>query len=195
MTKPLEELVRQQLKDGAALSIRLAETEAGTISRIAEALIRALEAGGKILFCGNGGSAADSQHFAAELLGRFKRNRRGLPALALTTDASVLTSVANDYGFESVFSRQVEALGKRGDVLVGITTSGKSPNVMQAMQKARDLGMTTVALLGNARTPMDGLADLAVHVPSHETARVQECHAAVGHIVCDIVESRFADTP
>ncbi len=187
--------IRKQLLESAEIKRRIADTQADTILRLAEALIRTLESGGKVLFCGNGGSAADSQHLAAELLGRYKRNRKGLPALALSTDTSVLTSVGNDFGFETVFSRQVEAIGKAGDLLIGISTSGKSPNVMQALKKARDMGLATAAFLGNAGTAMDKLADIAIHVPSTETARIQEGHIAVGHIVCDIVESRFAENP
>jgi len=187
--------IRKQLLESAEIKRTLADTQADRILQLAEAVIRTLESGGKIFFCGNGGSAADSQHLAAELLGRYKRDRKGLPAMALSTDTSVLTSVGNDFGFEAVFSRQVEALGKAGDLLIGISTSGKSTNVMQALKKARDMGLTTVAFLGKAITAMDSLADIAIHVPSPETARIQEGHITIGHIVCVIVESRFAETP
>jgi D-sedoheptulose 7-phosphate isomerase len=184
--------VQSQLADSARIKTSLAATQADAVVRLADILIQSLESGGKILFCGNGGSAADSQHLAAELLGRYKRNRRALSAAALTTDTSVLTAVGNDYGFETVFSRQVEAFGRKGDVLIGISTSGRSPNVVRAMEKARELGLTVCAFLGKDAGPMDGIADWSIHIPSDETARVQECHITIGHIVCDLVEAHFA---
>jgi D-sedoheptulose 7-phosphate isomerase len=185
-------IVHAQLADSARLKTDLAETQSEAVARLARILIDSLESGGKILFCGNGGSAADSQHLAAELLGRFKRKRKALAAAALTTDTSVLTAVGNDYGFETVFSRQVEAFGRRGDVLVAISTSGRSPNVVRAMEKAKELGLLVCAFLGKENGPMDGLADWLIHIPSDETARVQECHITIGHIVCDLVEAHFA---
>lgn len=163
------------------------------VERALEVLWQALDGGGKILLCGNGGSAADAQHIAAELVGRFRRERQGVPALALTTDTSVLTAVGNDYGFEEVFSRQVEALGRPGDCLVGISTSGKSQNVAQAMEKARIAGLSTVGLLGCGGGPLKELSDAAVVVPSDNTARIQEVHITVGHIWCDILEQRLAE--
>jgi D-sedoheptulose 7-phosphate isomerase len=186
------ETVQNQLADSARLKTILAETQSEAVVRLADIFIISLESGGRILFCGNGGSAADSQHLAAELLGRYKRKRRALAAAALTTDTSVLTAVGNDYGFETVFSRQVEAFGRRGDVLVAISTSGRSPNVVRAMEKARELGLTVCAFLGKEKGPMDDLADWTLHIPSDETARIQECHITLGHIVCDLVEAHFA---
>jgi D-sedoheptulose 7-phosphate isomerase len=155
---------------------------------IAVAMTATLRAGGKILWCGNGGSAADSQHLAAEIVGRFRRERRGLPSVALTTDTSILTSVANDYGFESVFSRQVEALGVRGDLLVGISTSGKSPNVLAALEAARAAGLVTVAFTGAGGGKMAQLADHLLAVSSCDTARIQEAHILAGHMLSDWIE-------
>ncbi len=184
--------VQSQLAESAKLKLDLAENQADAVAGLAGILIRSLESGGKVLFCGNGGSAADSQHLAAEMLGRFKRNRKAMAAIALTTDTSVLTAVGNDLGFETVFSRQVEAYGRRGDVLVAISTSGRSPNVVRAMETARGLGLVVCAFMGKNAGPMDALADWSMHIPSDETARVQECHITVGHIVCDLVEAHFS---
>src|SRR6185369_17257033 len=144
--------------------------------------------GGKILVMGNGGSAADAQHFAAEIVGRFKMERRGLPALALSTDTSILTAVGNDYGFDRIFSRQVEALAAPCDLIVGISTSGNSPNVLQALELARDKGCRTVGLLGKDGGSIKGACDLALIVPTADTPRVQEGHITIIHIVCDLLE-------
>ncbi|MBT9330424.1 D-sedoheptulose 7-phosphate isomerase [Acidipila sp. 4G-K13] len=158
------------------------------LEAIAEAMTRALLAGKKVLWCGNGGSAADSQHLAAELVGRFRRERRGMPSIALTTDTSILTAVANDYGYDHVFRRQVEALCVAGDVVVGISTSGNSRNVLAALEEARSLGAFTVAFTGAEGGAMAGLADAALCVPSKNTARVQEGHILCGHVLCDWIE-------
>ena len=155
---------------------------------IADHMIAALRGGKKILWCGNGGSAADSQHLAAEIVGRFRRERRALPSIALTTDTSILTAVGNDYGYDAVFGRQVEALCQRGDVLVGLTTSGNSPNVCNAIQCARTLGAFTVGMTGEGGGKLATLADACLRVPSYETARIQECHILFGHMLCDRVE-------
>jgi D-sedoheptulose 7-phosphate isomerase len=158
------------------------------VEELAERMIRALEKGGKILWCGNGGSAADSQHLAAELVGRFRLDRRAIPSLALTVDTSILTAVANDYGFEQVFARQVEALGRPGDVVIGLTTSGNSRNVAAALTQARLLGCCTVAFTGLGGGLVKSLADIHIEVPSTDTARIQEAHIFLGHILCGIVE-------
>ena len=154
----------------------------------AAAMIAALKGGGKLLVFGNGGSAADAQHVAAELVGRFERERRGLAAIALTTDASVLTSVANDYAFERVFARQVEALGRPGDVALGITTSGASANVVTALETAIALGLQTIALTGRDGGAAGRVAAIHVNVPSASAARVQEVHRTLLHVMCDLVE-------
>ena len=158
------------------------------LEAIAHAMTSALHAGGKILWCGNGGSAGDSQHLAAELVGRFRRQRRGLASIALTTDSSTLTSVANDYGFEAVFARQVEALGNAGDVLVGISTSGNSPNVVNALEQARAQGLVTVGFTGQGGGKCAAFADYLFAVDSRETARIQEAHSLAGHMLCDWIE-------
>ena len=151
--------------------------------------IEALGRGRKILLCGNGGSAADAQHIAAELVGRFVDDRRALPAVALTTDTSALTAIANDYGYEAVFERQVEALATAGDVLIGISTSGNSGNVLRACQKAAELGCQTIALAGKTGGQLKDVADLCLVVPSSTTAHIQECHILVGHLLCEGIES------
>jgi D-sedoheptulose 7-phosphate isomerase len=168
----------------------VAETKAQlpVLEAIAQAMIATLSAGRKILWCGNGGSAADSQHLAAELVGRFQRDRRGLASIALTTDTSILTAIANDMGFERVFSRQVEAIGAPGDLLVGITTSGNSPNVILALEAARKLKITTVAFTGQGGGKVTQLADHLFAVPSRNTARIQEAHTLAGHAICGWVE-------
>ena len=168
--------------------IRNLHAQCGVLETIAFVMAEALHRGNQILWCGNGGSAADSQHLAAEIVNRFRRQRRGLPSIALTTDTSVLTSVANDYGYESVFSRQVEALGRPGDVLVGISTSGKSPNVIAALEAANSLGLTTVAFTGEGGGKVGSLADHLFAVRSRDTARVQEAHILAGHMLCDWLE-------
>ena len=155
----------------------------------AEMCKQAFTGGGKLLFCGNGGSAADSQHLAAELVGRFRRKRNGLPALALTTDTSVLTSVGNDDGFDQVFARQVEALGREGDVLIGISTSGNSENVLRAIKKAKTLGIRTIAMTGGNGGKLRGLCDLCLNVSAPNTARVQEGHILLGHILCELLDA------
>jgi D-sedoheptulose 7-phosphate isomerase len=155
---------------------------------IARTMAAALHRGNQILWCGNGGSAGDSQHLAAEIVGRFRRERRGLPSIALTTDTSILTSVANDYGYEVVFSRQVEAIAKPGDVLVGISTSGNSRNVVAALETAKLHGVTTVAFTGEGGGRMGALADHLFAVSSRDTARIQEAHILAGHMLCDWLE-------
>ncbi len=155
---------------------------------IAQAMSAALRAGGKLLWCGNGGSAGDSQHLAAEMVGRFRRERQALASIALTTNSSILTAIGNDYGYDVVFSRQVEALGTPGDILVGISTSGNSRNVVLALEKARAMGLVTVAMTGASGGQMAAHADHLFAVASKDTARIQEAHILAGHMVCDWVE-------
>ncbi|TDX00071.1 D-sedoheptulose-7-phosphate isomerase [Dinghuibacter silviterrae] len=162
------------------------------IASAANALIRLFEGSGKFLVAGNGGSAADAQHIAAEFVVRFKRNRRALPAIALTVDSSVLTAAGNDFSFDEVFSRQVEALGSSGDVFLGISTSGNSRNILAALRAAKAAGLETIALTGKHITPMDALADIVIKAPSEVTARIQEAHIMIGHILCQIVDDHFA---
>lgn len=158
------------------------------LQRIAEEMTRAILAHRKVLWCGNGGSAADSQHLAAELMGRFRRERCGLCSIALTTDTSILTAVANDYGYERIFQRQVEALCAQGDVLVGISTSGSSKNVRAALETAKKMGAFTVAFTGESGGAIAGIAHVTLRVPSKDTARIQEAHILCGHMICDWIE-------
>jgi len=158
------------------------------IADMAALLVKAFKNGNKLLVMGNGGSAADAQHFVAEMVGRFKLERAALPALALSTDTSILTAIANDYGFDAVFSRQVDALASPGDVLVGISTSGNSPNVLKALELGRLRGCCTIGLLGKDGGSIKSTCDLALIVPSTDTPRIQEVHITVIHIVCDLVE-------
>lgn len=155
----------------------------------AQAISDALKAGGKLLVFGNGGSAADAQHLSAELVGRFQKERAALPAIALTVDTSVLTSVANDYSFRQVFARQIEALGRAGDVALGISTSGESPNVVAALQAAKAQGLKTVALTGRDGGSVGRVADIHVNVPDQNTQRVQEVHQTLIHVLCEVIES------
>ena len=158
------------------------------LEEAAQLMVAALESGKKVLWCGNGGSAADSQHLAAELVGRFRRERRALASIALSTNTSILTALGNDYGYDLVFQRQVEALSSKGDVLVGISTSGNSPNVCAALEQARSMGVFTVAMTGADGRKCAELADLPLRMPSQETPRIQEAHILCGHMICDYVE-------
>ena len=161
------------------------------------ASIKCLQSGGKILLAGNGGSAADAQHIAGELVSRFAFDRPGLPAIALTTDTSILTAIGNDYGYEKLFARQIQAHGKEGDVFIGYSTSGKSPNVLQAFEDARAQGLVCIGMTGNLGGPMRDLCDQLLEVPSSDTPKIQEGHLVLGHILCGLVESAIfeAHTP
>lgn len=161
------------------------------IGRVADAMIRSFTGGGKVLFCGNGGSAADAQHIAAELSGRFYFDRQPLFAEALHVNSSYLTAVANDYGYDAVFARLVTAMGKKGDVLVAISTSGNSPNIIKAIEAAKMAGMITVGLTGEKGGKMKELCAHLINVPSNDTPRIQECHILVGHIICELVEKKM----
>lgn len=175
-------------------SARNLEKLAGQTDRVtaaADLLIAALRGGGKVMFCGNGGSAADSQHFAAELTGRFLVDRPPLAGVALTVDTSALTAIANDYSYDEVFARQVRGLGRRGDVLVGISTSGNSRNVVAALRAARDMDIATVGLTGAGGGAMADLCDVVIAAPSEKTPRIQEMHLAIGHMLCQLTEEAF----
>ncbi len=181
-------LVRDRLIEGARAHERMAAERAGVVAEVAARIVASISAGGTVLICGNGGSAAESQHIAAEFTGRFLVNRRPLPALALTTDTSALTAIGNDYGFDLVFARQVEAIGRRGDVLIGISTSGASANVVAAVEVARARGIVTVAVTGGDGGALGRLADVHVNVPLASTPRVQEVQLSVLHVICELVE-------
>ena len=184
--------IRRLAAESAALKQRFFEEKAGLLVAVGRRIAASLRGGGKVLAFGNGGSAADAQHFAAELVGRFLRERAAWPALALSTDTSVLTAVGNDLGYENVFRRQVEAHGRRGDVAVGITTSGRSPNVLAALRLARENGLVTVGLTGEGGGDAKAIVDHLIDVPHRETARVQEVHAMVVHVLCQVVEDDLA---
>ena len=177
--------------DHSAVTARAARELPPQLERIAFAMHECLRAGGKILACGNGGSAADAQHVVAELVGRFREERRALPAIALTANSATLTALGNDYGFERVFARQVEALARPGDVLLAISTSGNSPNVVQAAQSARSLGCTVVVLTGARGGELAGHADFIVKAPSDTVARIQEVHSLCIHAICEAVDDRI----
>lgn len=162
-----------------------------TIAMLGEEMSRALHAGRKVIFFGNGGSAADAQHMAAELVGRFVRERRALPALALTTNSSSLTAIGNDYSYEMVFTRQLEAFGTAGDVAIGISTSGKSPNVVQGIRTAKNIGIVTAGMTGLCGRELAEAADYCLRVPSESTPRIQEAHTLIGHILCQIIDESF----
>jgi len=184
--------MRDKIKDILLESIQVKEellrTAIGQILDISEIVIDCLKKGGKIIIFGNGGSASDSQHIAAELVGRFKKDRPGLAAIALTTNTSILTAVANDYGYDIIFAKQVEALGAKNDVVIGISTSGKARNVACGIKQAKKMGLKTIALTGGDGGELAKLADVALIVPSCVTARIQEAHITIGHIICEIAE-------
>lgn len=161
------------------------------VEKASKLILETLKNGNKILLCGNGGSAADAQHIAAELTGRYKKERRGLPGIALTTDTSALTAIGNDYGFERVFDRQVEALANNGDLLIGISTSGNSQNVINAFNVAKELGCVTIGLSGRDGGKFNGLCDLNIVVPSDSTPRIQEMHILIGHTICQIIDDEI----
>ena len=161
------------------------------LQRAVEACVEALRGGGKLLFCGNGGSAADAQHWAGELVSRFYYDRPGLAAIALTTDSSILTAVGNDYGYDYTFARQIEALGQAGDVFIAISTSGNSPNILRAAQAARARGMHVLGFTGRGGGKLAPLADICFRMPSDETPRIQEGHEFIGHLLCALIESQM----
>ena len=187
----LEQRIQQQFFDSADLKYAAAEPLSKTIAEAVEAVLGSITAGGKVLACGNGGSAADAQHFAAELVGRFERERPGLAAIALTTDSSILTAIGNDYDFASIYSKQVQAIGQPGDVLIAISTSGNSANVLAAVEAAHAKDMTVVALTGRTGGRLAALltdTDVPIAVPHDRTARIQEVHLLALHCLCDAVD-------
>ena len=184
--------VSKHIQDSIALKQQLLKTMVPSIEKAAAKLTECLRAGGKILFFGNGGSASDSQHLAAEFVGRYEKERRALAAVSFTTDTSILTAVGNDYGFERVFERQMEALGRRGDVAVALSTSGNSKNVLAAVKRARELGVYTIGLTGNTGGELKALVDLPIVIPSKKTSRIQESHILIGHILCECVDEMIS---
>jgi D-sedoheptulose 7-phosphate isomerase len=198
MHQALSARVKAQFTESAQLKLEASQSLAAPIARAGVLLAEALRAGGKVLACGNGGSAADAQHFAAELINRFEIERAPLAAVALTTDTSTLTSIANDYAYEQVFSKQLRGIGRRGDVLLAISTSGNSRNVIDAMQAARELGLRIIALTGNGGGKMAGLLspeDVHICVPHRRTARIQEVHLLALHCLCDGIDFQLSGRP
>lgn len=188
------ELIQKTIAEHTVTVAAFEEACSGVIDEMAGQCIAALKEGHKVCFFGNGGSAADAQHLAAELVVRFTRNRAGLPSLAFTTDTSVITACGNDFGFEEIFARQVETFCRRGDIVVGISTSGNSPNVIKGLEIARATEVTCFAFTGAGGGRCGEISDLHLEVPSEVTARVQECHLIAGHIICDLVEIAFENT-
>ena len=188
LMKKFEDLVIQRGQELASITTQFCAEEANTVVLIANAMVKAVRAGGKVLVLGNGGSAADAQHFAAEMVNRFLMERKALPGMALTTDTSVLTSIANDYSFDQIFSRQVEALGREGDVLLAITTSGASSNVLKALEQANILSMVTIGMTGSDTEKIHPLCDICLAVGERSTPRIQEVHHLALHVICEIME-------
>ena len=188
----VNEIISEQLNESARIKELIRDTQTEQIGKVAEVIIQTIQKGGKVLVCGNGGSAADSQHFVAEMVCRYLRERAPIPFIALTTNSSVLTATGNDYHFEKIFVRQVQAIGRVGDILFGISTSGNSQNVLQAFNKAKELGMTTVALTGN-NGQLAEIGDYSISVNSKETPRIQEGHITIIHILCDLIESAVVE--
>lgn len=188
MALDLERFFEEELAEHAAVAAATRAALRAPFARLVEACVGAVRAGGKLLFFGNGGSAADAQHLATELVARYKRDRAPIAAIALTTDSSALTAIGNDFGFEHLFARQIAALGRKGDVAIGISTSGASPNVLRGLETARALGMVAAGLSGRDGGAMKGLADPLLVVPSHTTARIQEMHIMLGQMLCGALE-------
>lgn len=186
----MQQYVIDQIKEAQRVMGAMLEDAAlqAQLSAAATATIQCLKNGGKILLAGNGGSAADAQHIAGEFVSRFAFDRPGLPAIALTVDTSILTAIGNDYGYEKLFARQVQALGQKGDIFIGYSTSGKSPNVLKAFEEARALGLVCIGLTGNRGGPMQELCDHLLEVPAADTPKIQEGHLVLGHILCGLVE-------
>ena len=186
-------LIKSSLREGAELRTVVARDCSAAIFQAAGLITMCLRAGGKILFFGNGGSAADAQHLAAEFVGRFVRERAGLPAIAVTTDSSILTAVGNDYGFDQIFARQVQALGHPGDVAIAISTSGNSPNIIEGVKAARKGYLKTIGLSGKDGGLLATEADVVITIASISTARIQECHITIGHLLCELTEAALAE--
>jgi D-sedoheptulose 7-phosphate isomerase len=185
------ERVKNLLNISADLKKTVAETLSSEILDAAQQIKARLQEGGKLLLMGNGGSAGDAQHIAAELVGRFKKERKAMPALALTVDTSSLTALGNDYGFDTIFERQIEAFANNNDAVIGISTSGNSENVIRAVNKANTIGAFTIGLVGNDGGKLKDSVNLPIIIPSNDTARIQEVHITIGHIICEIIEEDF----
>lgn len=197
MASVISDSVREHMQEtsGVVSAMLRDERLLETVAQVAELCVQSLRAGGKLLFMGNGGSAADSQHLAGEMVSRFAFDRPGLPAFALTVDTSVLTAIGNDYGYEHLFARQVQAVGKAGDVLFGFSTSGASPNILAALAMAKTMGIATVGMTGNRRARITQSCVHCIEIPSAVTPKIQEGHIIVGHIICGLIEERMFTRP
>lgn len=189
----MKDVIKNEFMSHLETIQKVIETMQGDLEKASFMAVETLKNGNKILLCGNGGSAADAQHIAAELTGRYKSERRGLPAIALTTDTSALTAIGNDYGYDRVFDRQVESLAQKGDLIIGISTSGNSTNVINAFKVAKELGCTTLGLSGRDGGAMNEWCDLNVVVPSNNTPRIQEMHILFAHTICQIIDDAFTN--
>ncbi|MDD3374760.1 MAG: D-sedoheptulose 7-phosphate isomerase [Candidatus Omnitrophica bacterium] len=188
----MKEIIRQIVSDSIAVKQKAVEDNIDTLVRAVDAIGKTLKKDGKIILFGNGGSAADSQHVAAEFIGRFQKERKSIPAIALTTDTSILTALANDYSFDVVFSRQLEGLGTSKDIAIGLSTSGNSKNVFEAIKTAKKIGMKTISLTGGTGGLIARASDISIIVSSKNTARVQESHICLAHVICELVERKFS---
>ena len=190
----MKSIILNEFKNHIAVSTKTMESISGLIEIAANICINSLKNGNKILLIGNGGSAADAQHIAAEIIGRYKEERKGLPAIALTTDSSVITSISNDFGYLSVFTRQVEALANKDDVLITISTGGSSPNIISALKLAKELDCRTIGFSGKDGGAFNDLCDVNLVVSSDDTPRIQEMHILIGHIICQLIDNAFIDS-
>ena len=185
----MKEKIEKIFEESINVKKKTLQNNISHIEKAVQEIIKTFKSGGKILFFGNGGSAADSQHIAAEFIGRFQKERKSLPALALTTDTSILTALSNDYGYDIVFARQIEGLGVKGDIAFGISTSGKAKNVLEGIKKAKQMGLKTISLTGCDGGELAKLTDISLIVPSDKTARIQESHICIAHAICELVEN------
>lgn len=191
MSTIIKDQINKEFEEHIELAEKTVELLEDEILKAADLILETLKNGNKIVLFGNGGSAADAEHLAAEFTGKYQIQRKGLAAISLTSDSSAITSIGNDFGFDAVFSRQLEALGKKGDVCIGITTSGKSPNVTKALEKAKIMGLKTIGLTGKDGGDIPEFCDISLIVPSNTTSRIQEIHILIGHIICNLVETRI----
>ncbi|HUU49981.1 MAG TPA: D-sedoheptulose 7-phosphate isomerase [Nitrospinota bacterium] len=186
-----KEALKEALIESSEITIKIADTLCSKIEKIIELIVDAIRKKKKILIMGNGGSAADAQHLVAELVGRFKLERKAIPAIALTTNTSTLTAIGNDYSFDKIFGRQIEALAEEGDIVLGLSTSGLSENLIYAFKIAKDLGATTIGFLGKDGGKVKDIVDISILIPSNNTPRIQEAHITIGHIICEEIEKRL----
>ena len=187
----MKNVIKAKIEENIEATEELHKSQAENIEKAVKSIVNSLRNGGKVIIFGNGGSAADSQHIAAELVGRFKKERRALPAISLTTNTSILTAIGNDYGYDVTFSRQVEALGKEGDIAIGLSTSGNSKNVVAALKGAKSIGLKTIGLTGAGGGAMKDICDILIASPSKNTPRIQESHILIAHIICELVEGEI----